>query len=442
MADIDVLFGTNAPEVAREIGAAEKATQQAAQATSALDQMVQKLSGHLRSEVGDLKKAAGAAREYARSLRDTQDSVTGGSTRGRFGHGNSGFLGTAYGSMPGELAKARTNIFQALMKTNRELREVANLGGEEAGKAWVKRLGAVFSRLGTAGGGIGARLAGGLGLGGGLGAAALGFVAIERAASIANFALDNTIQKLDRAAQGALNFARASRTARDLNGAAGLSTARAQGGAITQLVGSGGQAALDQANTLSRSGFTFADASAAVLSARNRFGDNADAALSIAARAARAGGTTVAENVNGLGGDELSNPGLAAARLLAVSRNQSGYSEGELQATEARLGGNGLTTSIASINGALGSRDVNAQGLIPNGVGAAMGAAADAKDPGGKYLLNLYTSSQEEVGVLRQINANMGGWAKVWDWITHPGNTRAQQLDKAEDAVVLNAGGH
>lgn len=432
MSDIPINFDTNAPDATREINAAEKATLAAAQASAKFDQVIALLTRRLQGEENALKKVSTAARDATKEMQRFQ--AGGAESKGR---GTGGIVGRYFSDF-GETAKVRTNVQQAILKMNRDVRERMEVGGGEAGQAFGKGFGKLLQKMGGSVGGIGRAL----GIGGGFGAAALGFVAMERAVSIANFALENHVSKLERAAQGALNFARAQKTALEMNQTAGVGVAQAQGTAITQLVGVGGQAALDKANGLARSGgFTFSDASSAVLAAKQRFGTRSDDALEIAARAARAGGTTLAENINGLGGDELDNPSLASARLLAVSRNQGTYSVDDLTATESRLGQNGITSDLTKIRQNLGATEVNGQGLISAGVMGSAGMAAEAKDPGGKYLLSLNNTAQQELDVLRQVRDNMGWAAKAWDWVTHPGNTVGRKVDVAEDTAILNAGG-
>jgi hypothetical protein len=434
VADIDVMFATNAPGVTREIDAAEKATTGAAKATAALDKASASVTSKLRAEADALKRAASAAREHQRELAKP--------------------IAWPKALAPENISAAvrsKTNIQRALRQQLAENKQLMEKGGDESAGGFgsgLRRgleralnrpgfLGAKDSWVGKLGGGgeAGAGLAATIGL-------SAGFIAVSKAIQIADSALEIHLRHLDLAARGAMAYTHAIRAANEMNQAAGLATAQAQGHDLVRTVGAYGDAGQSKVNDLARSGFTIGDASSAYNSARVRFGDKADDALAIASRAARAGGTTLAENVNGLGGDELKNPDLAAARLLAVSRNQSGYSVAELQATESRLSGNNLTSSVAQINGLAGTRDVNAQALIPDGVMGARSAAAEAANPGQKYLAGLYTTSQEEVTVLHQINENMNGWAKVWDWITHPGNTVGQREDRAIDASVLQSGGH
>ncbi len=450
MADIQVVFESNAGEVAREISQAEHATVAAARATQALDKTVDAITKHLMGEGRALKGAAAAAREYAKELRASQNLFTGapGSSRG------AGPLQSLLDT--GKSASMRTNIQRALAKQNAEIRATMEKGGEHAGGSFGSGLRRSMERLMNRGGFLGAKdstLANAIGGGAsGAGVAATigisaGLIALSKTIEIADSALAIHKAHLTAAAEGALDYTRAVRAATLANRDAGVAAAQAHGASILGVTAVGGAAGLAMTRqAASASGGDENDAAAAYQALNVRFRGNTELiqqGLAIGSQVAKVTGQSLSQTVATLGQQELQDPDKARDRLTTLGTGRLETKAGAYATAAANVAGSADAVSVQKIRGTLGQADVNADRNLPAGQVGAMDVAARAADPGSAMMVERFVVQQQQLAVLNEVNDKMTAAAKVWDWIRNPGNTVQAGVNRAEDAAVYaNGAGH
>ncbi len=408
MTDLFVDFGSNAPGVTREIDAMVKAFDKAAASAKAATSQTRAMAAAVKQDAAEMRNAAAVADKNAAAFYARARSF------GRLSEPSF----TPYSRQNGNGAQARTNAMRALVDMNRDLRRTAETGAVEVAASWQKKLGHAIA---SGGGAIGSKLGGPLGgllgrtgamLGEGVaGIGAAGLVGVGAAVAgiaVAWVTAATAIQQYKDKALGAVQAtqfaANAANEALKIHGEAGAGAAGSQGKNLALVAGLGG-GVKDSADKYASS-FGVNDAYGAMLNARTKFGGRADEALGIAARAAKATGTSLSENVSGLSPAELDNPDLAASRLLAIQRGQNDYSASDIGSAEDALSYSPEAQGAADIRGTQGRSDLFAQSQIPQGAVYARGQLADLKDPAARAQLDAFNAKQQALEQLKAVETS------------------------------------
>ncbi len=335
-------------------------------------------------------------------------------------------FGTNAGEVVGQIDRGTASTIKA---------EAAS--GKMAGTS--QKLGDILHKLGRSVGEVGHQMGRALGMGGGVGTAIVGFIALHKAIEVANAIMDQHKETVKAAAEAHLLLARNIKTANEAKANTGLSAAKEQGAGIIDLTSRGG-GGLDAANALIKGGFGAKEAFSATAEAKKKFGDGFQAALAIAARASNAGGGSLTEGITGLDRGEIANQPLAAARLLAAHRGDQSFSTSELQASEQRLAASKTVGALVDIAQTDGQRALNAQGLIPQGAAAAHSQLAAEKDPLSKIMLDQFNTQSEQLEVMRKIAESQSGVESLLDRLLHGKDSAAISSERADRLSAVGAG--
>ncbi len=328
---------------------------------------------------------------------------------------------------------AATNAVEKSEQAAKKHNKTHEDGAKHADKAALswKNLGRGFGQLGR-------EISHVMGHGGTLGAAVAGYIAFTKALEISNFLLEHHKEEVKNVAEAHLKMAQAVRQAADETAKSGANAAGAQGASITRLVGQGGNG-LAMANAFTKSGSGSAtEVQQAMIEAKTKFGANAESAMFIASRAAKAGGLSIGEGIKNLSANELGDPSLAASRLLAVGRGDRSFSAQELFATEDRLKANTTTAALGQLREISGQKDVVEQGNIPLAMGQARADLGAARNPLTKIMLDQYNTDIQALSVLQQIRDSQSNIESIFDRIMNPEKNASVTANKA--GIALGAG--
>ncbi len=293
------------------------------------------------------------------------------------------------------------------------------------GKTWGRVEHAIIHLSGSFGRHIGL----GEKMGGVVGKLVIGYVILERTMRIVDSAFEKYDKRIEATIENEQELEKAIRKTNLAQSQRGLDFGKKEGASIRKLTATGG---LELAGKFANKTGDYGESAKAVLDAKHKFGGDAEQYLNLASRISNVNGKSLSDNVNALHKGDLSNPDIAAQRVINRDKDLRGTSFIE---AEKRVS---ASTTVGALN-----RAANDQGVVANNDlrlvsqgGLASGAArVEALEPLAVLTAEKFAASMEKLQVLTKISENTGYLRNVYEWIKSPGHSASENMVEASQTV-------